>query len=453
MECYTYRIRKDELVNRRRLSKNYLREGDIVAYGIVDKKKGPWDEYDSYYKIGLCIIGHDDVIPKYYHLYQATDAEKAWVRTEEVRRVYAVDFALSGESLVPYLIGKIENHAKWDYGIQELLFSMPYLIEDDYAPYFKDDVWASCKDKIGAIGLNFNKEKTALYTLLIAESMIMGSGRSREECMELSSLLNRKWDLFKIIYSFFYGRNISTDHSRFTELVAYLVGREYYSKYLKLIVIAMGNPNQKIEKILRYSPAENCGKLKDKLSKLLLQKDLIEQSTDLDELFQILFPSTLRKHLENDSPHSSIEEMQEQIRESQALKDMLRKIEEYAHLLQSELDDAIKMNELTSAFMRCDPSTARAIFAQLDMVLEGNNEVWDKHRVQLKKTVNMRYEEAMQMIGDTNQQAKLAVGYAQKAASQPRLIQISNSDVKCDFNAPVGQVMGNVEHMLSRTGG
>ena len=331
-------------------------------------------------------------------IYQATEYETLWVKAHSLYEDYDYYKYKNGKNLSAFLIEWIEKGKKSIYSKKDQLFSLPLIIRDENTNEFKQNIWNSCKDKIGAIGLNYNKERTELYTILIAEAMIIGSEKNQKECMALSTLLCQHWLQFSIIYSLFYGRNITTGHTRFIELLSYALSKNGCEQYLHLMLIALGDPQQKVEKILRYSPSENSQKLMEKITMIQRQKDLVEQSDDLDELFKVLFPSTFREHLMNDNPYASIEEMMADIKETQVVKDLLKKVEEYADNLKEELGRAITIESLRDAIMKCDPSTSRAIFAQLDMVLEGNNEVWDKYRKGLKEEVNLRYENQQRLL-------------------------------------------------------
>lgn len=422
MKYYLYNVPEYSLAGRKRYSKEYLREGEIVAYSRTIERQSSWYDSEPYTEIGLIEIEAYESFPSDMKVYQATEYEIAWVKGEKLKKEYSLAVQDTGVDILHYLIDRIGQYKLGQIAFREQLFSLPFLISAEYSKKFKNDVWDACKDKIGAVGLNFDREKTEVYTILVAEAMIIGTDKTQDECVELSSLLYRHWYDFSIIYSLFYGRNISTGHQRFIELLSFLLGKKDSGKFMKLMLIALGEPQQKIAKIMRYSPLENYQKLYDKIVLMQRQKDLVAQSQELDELFQILFPSTFRQHLENDNPIASIEEMQAQIRESQVTKEILHKVEEYAETLKSELDDAIKMQSLRDAFGKCDPATARAIFAQLDMVLEGNNAVWDKNRLHLKRELNFRYENQQRMIEGTHEQVQLAADYSKKAATQPKLI-------------------------------
>lgn len=421
MSQYYYPINSYELSKRKRYNKEYLQEGQIVLYSL--------DRYGT----GLMIFEKKDPITRDMKIYEATEYEAIWVRAQSVNESYYHSEYKEVDDLVGFLAEMIEHGDDTYYLKKDKLFSLPLLLTERESDEFKRNVWNTCKSKIGAVGLNFNRAKTELYTLLIAEAMIIGSKNSQEVWVELSALLNRHWQEFSIMYSLFYGRNISTDHHRFIELLPYMLGKGSCVMYLHLMLIALGDPQQKIEKIMRYSPSENPQKLWEKVVMMQRQKDLAEQSHDLDELFAILFPSTFQQHLMTDNPYASVEEMQAGIKESMVVKDMLKKVEEYANSLKEQLGNAIPIESLRGAILKCDPSTSRAIFAQLDMVLEGCNEVWDKHRLQLKKEVNIRYEQDLRLLTD-----------------QPKVVQISSgTEVKCEFNSNVSQVIGNVETLVN----
>lgn len=428
--CY---INDYNLSQRKRFSKDYLYEGQVVAYSQI---KESWTRYgtNSSKETGLLEIdSYSTLLPKEMKIYQATDQETAWVKAQSLKEDFNYSSYKEAKDLVGFLTEIIENDCNTYCRKKEWLFALPYFMEEADTTSFKQDIWNACKGKIGAIGLNFNREKTELYTILIAEAMIIGTDKSPEECVNLSNLLGHHWSEFSIMYSLFYGRNITTGHTRFIELLPYMLGKGSCVKYLHLMLIALGDPQQKIEKIMRYSPSENQQKLWEKVVMMQRQKDLAEQSHDLDELFAILFPSTFQQHLMTDHPYASIDEVMADVKESMVVKDMLKKVEEYANSLKEQLGNAIPIESLRGAILKCDPSTSRAIFAQLDMVLEGCNEVWDKHRLQLKKEVNIRYEQDLRLLTD-----------------QPKVVQISSgTEVKCEFNSTVGQVIGNVETLVN----
>lgn len=432
MKEYYHYISDSDFSKRRRFSKDYIFAGQIVAYSRTREVCNGYSTITEEYT-GLLLVEVGDRLPKEMRIYQATDYETALIRAHLLEKDYIASSYKEKNDIIGFLIEIIENKDTTYFNKQEKFLALPLFIDAEESTTFKQDVWNACKNKIGAIGLNFNKEKTRLYTLLIAEAMIIGSGKTQEECVELSTLLSNQWLEFSIMYSLFYGRNVSTDHHHFTELLSHLLCKSSCVKYLHLMLIALGDPQQKIEKIIRYSPSENPQKLWEKVVLMQRQKDLAEQNHDLDELFAILFPSTFQQHMMTDNPYASVEEMQADIQESRVVKDLLKKVEEYANSLREQLGNAIAIESLREAILKCDPSTSRAIFAQLDMVLEGCNEVWDKHRLQLKKEVNVRYEQDLRLL-----------------TAQPKVVQISSgAEVKCEFNSTVGQVIGNVETLVN----
>lgn len=247
----------------------------------------------------------------------------------------------------------------------------------------------------------------------------------------------QSWNILSAIYSVMTGRIIYSGYNHFSPLISHFKTKD--KEYAKLMYAALKHHPQ----VLTNDKARQIFRDIERASKEIKQK------TDLNDLCRLLFPTSGWNDYDLETPRLSTAEMMEQIRESQEVKKLLLQVEEYARTLKAELGNAITIQSLREALMKLDPSTARAIYSQLDMVLEGNNEVWDNHRKQLKYELNLRYENEQRMIEGTHQQALLAADYAQQAAQRPSMLKIQNSDVKCEFNGNVGQVIGNVEHLTS----
>lgn len=277
-------------------------------------------------------------------------------------------------------------------------------------------------------------EKVRLEYFCILDAIIkvmLDEGSDREQKVYYLNQINQKWDLLSAIYSVMTGKLINTGFNHFSPVLGQFKGKQ--KEYATLMVAALRHHPQVL---VNYKSRQ----IRAEIEKASRE---IKQNTELNDLCRILFPRAQWGDYDLKSPRLTTAEMMQKVRESEELKQLLQQVEEYARALQSELDDAIKMQSLCDALKRLDPATARAIFAQLDMVLEGNNEVWDKNRLQLKKEVNLRYEKHQRMIEGTHQQAQLAADYSKQAATSPRLI--TNHFEKDSVRFEAGSTMnGNV---------
>lgn len=235
------------------------------------------------------------------------------------------------------------------------------------------------------------------------------------------------WNVLSAIYSVMTGKIINSGYNHISAIIGRFKGSD--KPYARLMYAALRHHPQ----VLPVYKSEQY------LNELQVASKEIKQTAELDDLCRILFPTAGWSDYDIVTPRLTTAEMMEKVRESEELKRLLKQVEEYARTLQSELDDAIKMQSLREAFSRLDPATARAIFAQIDMVLEGNNEVWDKSRGQLKKEVNLRYENHQRMIEGTHQQALLAADYSKQAATCPK--QITNHFEKDSVRFEAGSTM------------
>lgn len=437
-------LSEEDLKNRDRLKRDYVKPGDIVVCQSMETNRFGASGHDTQPCAYIKEIQYGE---KLWNMlfFKATPYEKLRYISSRLSYEFSMESMLSDNTfnlrirekkqfdMVTYLVDIIEKvdvqYAKYE----ARLFALPFVVSDEYSPYMNRDVWTVCRNKIGAIGLNFNKDKTELYSILVAVSMIIGSGKSRTECERLTVLLWEKWPMFSMIYSLFYGRNISSKHLRLIDMLSFARNKREYEHYLKLFVIAIGDTGEKVQKIMRYAPNEIQNTLEDQMRRMQRQSELTEQYDDLDELFEILFPQTFKQHLANDNPYASIEEMQAELQESQLNKELSRNLRQYAHVLEKELGGSIKIEDLKAAFNHMDPKVAYEIFAKLDMELEYVNKVWAEHREEMKKSINLRFWNSQKQI-----------------EPPPTIPQIPSTVVNYNINGNVGSVIGNVENLTSK---
>lgn len=426
-------IRSIDLRQRRRYNKSFLTPGNVVAYSCLPENVN--STIARGLKIpeetGILIVEKNDIFPQDMKVYEPTQAEKDIAEAFLFKKEYLSSNEASNLGLVGYLKVKIEKADPFNHGeLLRSIFSIPYadLIGDKEE--FRKTVWHCCSEEVGAVGLNFNIWKANLYTALIAVSMILCSSEDEEKQQAMTSTISSQWDFFSLLYSLFYGRNISTCHKRFLELFSYALVKEESLHYLHLVNMALGEPEMKISKILRYSPIENPEKLRTKFDLLKKQENLVEQWTNLDELFGVLFPNTFQQYLAEDNPSASIEELKNELRITKEIKETFASIANYARKLEKELGNAITIDELKKTFRECTPSQAQVAFSQLDLILEGRNSVWDQHRWELKLWVRNYVEQNFLEQGETYKKVQEAADYSKQAAEQPRIAVTGQLEVK-----------------------
>ena len=389
MKYYNIKNSADEVGQRQVYSMKYVKTGQVVAY--------VQEESDWKYSSGVIRLEKGDKLCFGMTIYEPTSDEIFGARVSDVETSWLWRTGGDIDKLIEILYQMIvENRpsgASDDVcNLKQELVLLPWVISEFDRKSFPQKVWAKCKNEIGAVGVNFDRRRAENFNFLLAMSFITGSDFDDAKRKDLAILLDDNWDKFSMIYSFFYGRNITTDHRRFNELFSYAVSVKRYENYLHLFQMAVGDKKEKIEKIVRYSPVEDRKKLMDKIGVMEKMSVLMNRHTDLDELFNLLFPKTFQAFISKDNPYASIEEMQEKLRSSEETIRMQEKMCQYAEYLRSELDNAIKMENLSDILLnKCNPATAYTIFSQLDMVLEGKNEVWDKYRKQLKVQISESY--------------------------------------------------------------
>lgn len=349
---------------------------------------------------------------------------------------FVSDYLREHEQISTYFVGKdlhsvVETWLGNHYDSNRLYENRRFLISALREGFSTD--WSTLHSKVipelKDCPSDYDKIRLDYYCFLDAIIKVALDGNSQhEQKCEYWQQINQSWGVLSAIYSVMTGKLINTGFNHISPVISQFKGKN--KEYATLMVAA-----------LRHHPEvlvnNKAWQIKGELEQSMRE---IKQNTELNDLCRILFPSAQWNDYNLKSPRLTTAEMMQKVRESEELKRLLKQVEEYARTLQMELDDVSKMQPLREAFSRLDPSAARTIFSQIDMVLEGNNDVWDKNRTQLKKEVNLRYENQQRMLEGTYQHAQLAAGFAQKAATRP-VQQITNKYAPNSVRFEAGSTM------------
>lgn len=348
---------------------------------------------------------------------------------------FVSEYLREHEQISTYFVGKdlhsvvetwLDNHCD-GYRLYE---NRTYLISALREGYSTD--WTTLHSKVipelKECPSDYDKLRLEYYCFLDAIIKVaLDDNSHHDQKCEYWQQINQSWGVLSAIYSVMTGKLINTGFNHISPVISQFKGKN--KEYATLMVAA-----------LRHHPEvlvnNKAWQIKGELEQSMRE---IKQNTELNDLCRILFPSAQWSDYNLKSPRLTTAELMQKVRESEELKRLLKQVEEYARTLQIELDDVSKMQPLREAFSRLDPSAARTIFSQIDMVLEGNNDIWDKNRKQLKDEVNLRYENYQRMIEGTHRQAQLAADYSKQAATCPK--QITNNFEKDSVRFEAGSTM------------
>lgn len=265
------------------------------------------------------------------------------------------------------------------------------------------DVWNLVRLTIENIGFQFNKELCLGYLNLIAVLIIHAHDYSGMDLQGLSicdyrSKLVKEFFAnekdFRNIYSLFYGRNMATNHANF---VGFLENAINFGtpKYLHLYQMAFGDEKSKIERIIKYSPTDKPQRVSKRWEKLKEKCELNEQSTELDTLFSVIFPSQFKSMIGAINSPASYKETMDKIAK---LNLEIEGIKQFKTMMNDVVvdyqNDSLPMDKLVAAILNIDDShKAQMIVMELDWYLSDDPQ-WAKYSPGMKKDINQRLQQA-----------------------------------------------------------
>lgn len=347
-----------DLSGRSAVSRGWLQKGSIVAFWrlsyyesrkgliLMDSQNMMWaafnlnDENDG--------VWYSDSLPENIELYDATEAEKLWVVNFYFNHRYIQNKDLKGQN--PFVAFINAECPRLDN---------PTYIDDDFCRFFLRRVpqvldrskWAEVKQALWqaiqqSSGLQYNRYRVEFYCYLIGVLMIAESWpEGREELWKLD-LFQRNWDHFSWMYGMAVGRVVGSGLHNFTAVVKH-TGQNDRKHYLHLYLPIVENNT---EKILSFND-DKPYRLFDAIRQMREEEAKVEQATDLDELYQIVFPKHFLLAMAEDRPAATIEELRQVVAE----KD--KKLLEYENRLSTSVTE---FNAKYEALLRDFEALARA---------------------------------------------------------------------------------------------
>ena len=304
-----------------------------AAFNLNDENDGVW---------------YSDSLPENIELYDATEAEKLWVVNFYFNHRYIQNKDLKGQN--PFVAFINAECPRLDN---------PTYIDDDFCRFFLRRVpqvldrskWAEVKQALWqaiqqSSGLQYNRYRVEFYCYLIGVLMIAESWpEGREELWKLD-LFQRNWDHFSWMYGMAVGRVVGSGLHNFTAVVKH-TGQNDRKHYLHLYLPIVENNT---EKILSFND-DKPYRLFDAIRQMREEEAKVEQATDLDELYQIVFPKHFLLAMAEDRPAATIEELRQVVAE----KD--KKLLEYENRLSTSVTE---FNAKYEALLRDFEALARA---------------------------------------------------------------------------------------------
>ena len=384
-------------------------EGDVVAYRR-------WS-YGGSYSTGVMVIGdykmflvatnwdgnggmhYDDIIDERTELFVANEEEKSWGIRFLFDYLYCRDDQKSGlEAILKFVESTFPNENGINRRDKELclkfMIELPWCVSNVDWNEAKTELWKIAYKEIQDTGLQFNKERVEFFCFLIGVLMIANSTSDNNKLKELLRTFKDEWFHFVWMYALTLGRLMGTDLKNFTGVVHQLdnsVRVPYLHLYLPLIE---GN----VDKICMYNPSEKLYNLENAIRKMQKVEALERKSTDLDEIYQILFPKHFRQAMADNRPAATIEGLKQEVAtKDEQIKTLENKLStsvaEYNSKYQALLSDfeelakaSVSFDALKNNLLQLSRNTAEQVIAHLLLTFDEDERIL-KELKKIKKAV------------------------------------------------------------------
>ena len=394
-----------------------LRAGDVVAYCKMN--------YSNHYNTGVMVIGdykmflvatnwdcngelwYNDIIDERIELFAATEEETSWGIRFLFDYLYCSNDQKSGlEAILKFVDTTFpkENGIGWREKelCMDIMVEFPWCVSNVDWNEAKTQLWKMAYKEIQDTGLQFNKARVELFCFLIGVLMIADSTSDNYKLKEILRTFKNKWIHFIWMYALTLGRLMGTDLKNFTGVVHQLdnpVRVPYLHLYLPLIE---GN----VDKICMYNPSEKRYKLENAIRKMQKVEALERKRTDLDEIYQILFPKHFRQAMADNRPAATIADLKEELAERDQIIMKLQAdidnvsrqynavLEQLKNAVNDVENDRISAEDLTESFLLFPTDLALSYFGTISTLL-ALNPTWQKYAPQIHKQILMKQQEQL----------------------------------------------------------
>lgn len=382
--------------------------GDVVAYRKLN--------YRGEYSTGIMIISernmflvatnwsygglwYNDMIDDRIELFEANEDEISWASRFIFNYLYGGDEEQNGvESILKFVNNAFpkENFLNWHdkQRCMNIMAELPWCVTNVDWDEAKAVLWKMAYKEIQNTGLQFNEVRVECFCFLIGVLMIADSTTDKAKLITLLRTFKKKWYHFIWMYAFTLGRLMGTDLKNFTGVVHQLDNRAripYLHLYLPLIE---GN----VDKICMYNPSEKRYKLENAIRKMQRVEALEHKRTDLDEIYQIIFPKHFRQSMADNRPAATIADLQQEVAtKDEQIKTLESKlsdsVSEYKNKYEALLHDfedlaraSLKFDALEANLKKLSRSTAEQIIADMMLTFDEDERIL-KALKKIKKAV------------------------------------------------------------------
>lgn len=426
-----YTIPYPNIWHRKSVQPYELHRGSVVAFQTWDRhprtgiiimggKTMMMAAVNLYEKEGS--IWYSDDLPDTIELFEANTEEKLWgykFFLEELREHFE---EYDGKN---QYIAFIDNECpQGDYAwgqigfCQDFLSYVPKMLDKTEWPSLKQLLWQAI---VQSGGLQFNRYRTEYYCYLIGVLMIAEKGIDDFTYDLRIAKFKKEWYQLSWMYGMAIGRVTGTALNNFTAVVKQ-AGQGRRKHYLHLYLPLVEN---NFDKICSFK-TDNRYKLQEAIRLMREQEALAEQKTDLDELYNILFPKHFVLAMADSRPAATIADLKEKLAERDLIISKLqadidnvssqykRVLEQLKNAVADVENDRITGEDLTASFLRLPTELALSYFGTMS-ALFALNFTWQKYSPRIMELILAKQKE--QQDRQEQRQDKLADA-VEKAANK-----------------------------------
>lgn len=251
---------------------------------------------------------------------------------------------------------------------------------------------------------NGMKETGYFYCLLHAFIMIMMSAHSVEEKIRLLSQFAEQWAFLRTVYSVMVRRIVGLNYTNFAQLAQYTVGgQQDFDPFLHLFYSPL---KERFEELVSMgTKRESLTRALDKIEKRMSDT---QQSSDLDELCEVLFPEEFLNML-NQHRLPSYHELECEIDRIRVELDntqetMNRQAKEMAAQLSAALKASVPIEVIEQRILIFPAAVALNVYMPLNTMLQVDA-VWKEHSEGILQKILAKQQQELQLSMNITAQA------------------------------------------------
>ena len=397
MNPFQYNLSIPDIKGRRAVLPYELHRGSIVAFAmreydtertgiiVMDSPRYMKMAYNMYGDVGGMWV-EQDLPQEDIWLFEANEEETLWGLRYFMWAEYGGTESLKGRS--PFIDFILEESpkkeedevGKWHF-CQSMLARVPDLVDGS--------MWKELKNSLTTLfvqsgGLQFNQFRAECYAYLIGVLMIAECESDPDRRKQKIALLNKKWGHFSWMYGMALGRVLGCRLHNFTAVInqAANTRKKYLHLYLPLA-------ERYADKMLIYND-DKTETLHAAINKARKVEAQVEQNTDLDDLYRILFPRVFRDAMSSARPAATIAELKQEVNEkdrkirelekalSESIPEFNTRYETLLHNFEDLAAASVSFDEIENGLCNLSRAMAEAVVGHLSVTLAANKRFTDQ---------------------------------------------------------------------------